>query len=72
MWIGEWCHQFREDETKISAQHYPMVVPLVIVQLVRILLVKFLIILLASNRLEKAGTLLFNALYSYITIKYEI
>jgi len=45
----------REGAPKFPTQHYPLVVPLLIEQLTRISLVKILVILLASTRLEKRG-----------------
>ena len=60
----------REYIAKISAQYYRLVVPVLFVQLTRISLVKFLIILLVSTRLGEGGIILFNASYPCITIKF--
>jgi len=44
------------------------VVCLLIVQLLRISLVKILVVLLASTKFEKGDTILFNASYSFIKL----
>jgi len=53
IWIGERYHRVRECAIKILAEYYTLVVPPSFVQLAKILLVKFLVILLASIRLKK-------------------
>ena len=72
IWIGGSCHQVRQCAVKIIAHHYPLVVPLLIVQLARISLGKILVILLASIMLGKRATILFNGLQSCYTFRFGL
>ena len=62
----------RECTVKISTHHYSLMVPRLIVQLDRILLVKIFVILLANTRFGEGVTILFKASYSYITIRFGL